>query len=67
MQQEWQSYNNKKKELQIKIAQSKIVFNRNKQLFDKGIIAKAEFEKYSFDYAYAQQALSGLEKNQRSL
>jgi len=67
MHQEWQSYNNKKKELQIKIAQAKIVFDRNKQLFDKGIIAKAEFEKYRFDYTYSQQALSGLEKNQRSL
>lgn len=67
MQQEWQSYNNKKEELQSKIAQAKIVYDRNKQLYDKGIIAKAEFEKYSFDYTYAQQALSGLEKNQRSL
>ncbi|WP_197037248.1 HlyD family secretion protein [Flavobacterium sp. ZB4P23] len=67
MQQEWQSYNNKREELQSKIAQSKIVYDRNKQLHDKGIIAKAEFEKYSFDYTYAQQALSGLEKNQRSL
>ena len=67
MHQEWQSYNNKKKELQIKIAQAKIVFDRNKQLFDKGIIAKAEFEKYRFDYTYSQQALSGIEKNQLSL
>ena len=67
MQQEWQSYNNKKEELESKIAQAKIVYDRNKQLHDKGIIAKAEFEKYSFDYTYAQQALAGLEKNQRSL
>lgn len=66
MQQEWQSYNNKKEELESKIAQAKIVYDRNKQLHDKGIIAKAEFEKYSFDYTYAQQALAGLEKNQRS-
>ena len=43
------------------------MYNRNKQLYDKGIIAKAEFEKYSFDYTYAQQALFGLEKSQRSL
>lgn len=67
MQQEWQSYNNKREELASKIAQAKIVYDRNKQLHDKGIIAKAEFEKYSFDYTYAQQALAGLEKNQRSL
>ena len=67
MQQEWQSYNNRKEEFQSKIAQAKIVYDRNNQLYDKGIIAKAEFEKYSFDYTYAQQALSGLKKNQRSL
>ena len=67
MQQEWQSYNNKREELASKIAQAKIVYDRNKQLHDKGIIAKAEFEKYSFEYTYAQQALAGLEKNQRSL
>jgi HlyD family secretion protein len=67
MLQEWLSYRSKKEELQSKITQAKIVYDRNKQLYDKGIIAKAEFEKYSFDYTYAQQALSGLEKNQRSL
>jgi multidrug resistance efflux pump len=67
MQQEWHSYASKKSELQSKIAQAKIGYDRNKQLHDKGVIAKAEFEKYSFDYTYAQQAISGLEKNQRSL
>ena len=62
MQQEWQSYNNKKEELQSKIAQAKIVYDRNKQLYDKGIIAKVKFEKYSFYYTFSQQALSGLKK-----
>lgn len=55
LQQEWNSYNSKKNELESKIAQTKMVYDRNKQLFDKGIIAKAEFEKYSFDYTYSQQ------------
>lgn len=36
-------------------------------MYDKGIIARAEYEKYTFDYTYTKQALSGLEKNQRSL
>lgn len=67
VQQEWYSYASQLDELQSKIGQAKIGYNRNKQLYDKGIIAKAEFEKYSFDYTYAQQALSGLAKNQRSL
>ena len=66
-QQEWNSYNSKKSELESKIAQAKIVYDRNKQLFDKGIIARAEFEKYSFDYNYSQQSLSSLIKSQKSM
>jgi HlyD family secretion protein len=67
IQQEWYSYASKQSELQSKISQAKIGYDRNKQLYDKGVIARAEFEKYSFDYTYAQQALSGFEKNQRSV
>ena len=67
LQQEWNSYNSKKNELESKIAQAKIVYDRNKQLFDKGIITKAEFEKYSFDYTYSQQSLSSLIKSQKSV
>lgn len=66
LQQEWYSYSSKREELLSKIIQSKTGYDRNKQLYDKGVIAKGEFEKYSFEYTYAQQALSGLEKNQRS-
>lgn len=67
LRQEWFSYSNKHDELLSKIAQAKIVYDRNKLLYDKDVIAKAEFEKYSFEFTYAQQALSGLEKNQRSM
>jgi multidrug resistance efflux pump len=67
LQQEWYSYSSKRGELLSKIVQAKIGFDRNKQLLDKGVIAKAEFEKYSFEYTYAQQAVSGFEKNQRSV
>lgn len=67
LQQEWLSYSSKREELLSKIVQAKIGYDRNKQLYDKGVIAKAEFEKYSFEYTYAQQALTGLEKNQRSV
>ena len=67
LQQEWFSYFSKRAELLSKIAQAKIVYDRNKVLYDKGVIAKAEFEKYSFEFTYAQQALSALEKNQRSV
>jgi membrane fusion protein, peptide pheromone/bacteriocin exporter len=67
LQQEWNSYNSKKNELESKMAQAKMVYDRNKQLFDKGIIARAEFEKYSFDYTYSQQLLSSLTKSQKSV
>lgn len=67
LQQEWNSYNSRKNELESKIAQAKIVYDRNKHLFDKGIIARAEFEKYSFDYTYSQQSLSSLIKSQKSV
>lgn len=67
LQQEWFSYSSKREELLSKIAQAKTGYDRNKQLYDKGVIAKADFEKYSFEFTYAQQALSGLEKNQRSV
>ena len=67
LQQEWNSYNSKKNELESKISQAKIVYDRYKQLFDKGIIARAEFEKYSFDYTYSQQSLSSLIKSQKSV
>jgi membrane fusion protein, peptide pheromone/bacteriocin exporter len=67
LQQEWNSYNSKKNELESKIAQTKIVYDRYKHLFDKGIIARAEFEKYSFDYTYSEQSLSSLIKSQKSV
>jgi multidrug resistance efflux pump len=66
IQQEWQTYSSKKREQESKIDQTQMSYNRNKGLFDKGIIARAEFEKYSFDYTFAQQELSSLVKSQRS-
>lgn len=67
LQQEWYSYSSKRDELISKITQAKIVYDRNRQLYEKGVIAKAEYEKYSFEFTYAQQALSGLDKSQRSV
>ena len=66
IQQEWQTYSSKKREQESKIDQTQLGYNRNKSLFDKGIIARAEFEKYSFDYTYAQQELTSLVKSQKS-
>ncbi|MFI0492332.1 HlyD family secretion protein [Flavobacterium sp.] len=66
IQQEWQTYSSKKREQESKIDQTQMSYNRNKSLFDKGIIARAEFEKYSFDYTFAQQELTSLVKSQQS-
>ena len=67
IQQEWYSYLSKKSELQSKILQAKSNFDRNKTLYDKGVIARAEFDKFNFEYTFAQQAISTYEKNQSSI
>nr|WP_315252316.1 HlyD family efflux transporter periplasmic adaptor subunit [uncultured Flavobacterium sp.] len=67
IQQEWYSYLSKKSELQSKITQAKSNFYRNKTLYDKGVIAQAEFEKYTFELTFSKQAVSTYEKNQLSI
>ncbi|MBF4472842.1 HlyD family efflux transporter periplasmic adaptor subunit [Flavobacterium sp. HJJ] len=67
IQQEWYSYLSKKTELQSKITQAKSNFDRNKTLYDKGVIAQAEFEKYNFELTFSKQAVSTYEKNQLSI
>jgi len=61
---EYYKYTTQKAELQSKVAQSQIIYNRYKTLFDKGVIAKAEFEKYQFDLQFAKQALNSFVKQQ---
>ncbi|WP_291400512.1 HlyD family efflux transporter periplasmic adaptor subunit [Daejeonella sp.] len=67
LQQEWESYSSKMNELENKVAQAKIAYDRNKILFDKAVISRAEFEKFSFDYLYTQQSLASLSKSQKSI
>jgi membrane fusion protein, peptide pheromone/bacteriocin exporter len=61
---EYFKFATQKTELQSKVAQSQINYNRYKTLFDKGVIAKAEFEKYQFDLQFAKQALNSFVKQQ---
>ena len=61
---EYYKFSTQKAELQSKVAQSQIIYNRYKTLFDKGVIAKAEFEKYQFDLQFAKQALNSFIKQQ---
>ena len=61
---EYYKFSTQKAELQSKVAQSQINYNRYQTLFDKGVIAKAEFEKYQFDLQFAKQALNSFIKQQ---
>ena len=61
---EYYKYTTQKAELQSKVAQAQINYNRYKTLFNKGVIAKAEFEKYKFDLQFAKQALNSFVKQQ---
>ena len=61
---EFYKFSTQKAELQSKVAQAQINYNRYKTLFDKGVIAKAEFEKYQFDLQFAKQALNSFIKQQ---
>lgn len=61
---EYYKYTTQKAELQGKVAQAQINYNRYKTLFDKGVIAKAEFEKYQFELQFTKQALNSFVKQQ---
>lgn len=59
-------FQSKKTESQSKVSQAQANFNRNKTLFDKDVIAKAEFEKYQYELKFANQALQSLISQQKS-
>jgi membrane fusion protein, peptide pheromone/bacteriocin exporter len=56
----------RKVELQSKVSQAQINYNRNKILFDKGVIAKAEFEKQQYELRFASQALNSFINQQKA-
>ena len=55
-----------KEELQNKFSQAEINYNRNKTLFDKGIIAKVEYEKYFYEFESSKHAVNSFVKSQKS-
>jgi multidrug resistance efflux pump len=55
-----------KNELQSKISQAQINYDRNKILYDKDIIAKAEFEKFDYELRLTKQALQSFVSQQKS-
>jgi HlyD family secretion protein len=64
MQREYQTYVRRREELRASKAQAQRVYNRNKTLFNQGVIPKAEMEKYGYDLQTAQTQLSTLEQQQ---
>ena len=59
-------FQSKKVELQSKVSQAQIAFNRNKTLFTKDVIAKAEYEKYMFELRFAKESLNSFVNQQRA-
>jgi HlyD family secretion protein len=59
-------YKTQLKELQHKNDVCKITYEREKKLFDKGITAAAEFEKYEADYRNTQLAINTFIRGQRA-
>jgi membrane fusion protein, peptide pheromone/bacteriocin exporter len=65
VQKELYKFQSQKNELNSKLLLAQTNFNRQKILFDKGIIARAEFEKYEFDFNIAKQTLQSLVAQQK--
>ena len=59
-------FQSQKTELHSKVAQAQINYNRNKILFDKDIIASAEYEKYGYELQFANQALQSFVSQQKA-
>lgn len=59
-------YQSRKTELLSKVAQAQANYNRNKTLFDKDVIAKAEFEKFVYELQFAKQALQSYTSQQKA-
>lgn len=59
-------FQSQKDELQSKVSQAQINYNRSKTLFDKGIIATAEYEKQLYELRFANQALQSFVSQQKA-
>lgn len=59
-------FQSRKNELQSRISQAQINYNRNKGLYDKSIIAKVEYEKYEYELLSANEALQSYTSEQKA-
>lgn len=60
-------FQSRKNELDSKVSQAQINYNRNKGLYDKSIIAKVEYEKYDYELRSANEALKSYISEQKSV
>ena len=63
---EWQRYQSQKNELNSKLLLAQTNYDRQKTLYDKGIIARAEFEKHEFELKLANQTLQSAVSEQQA-
>lgn len=63
---DYYKFESQKNELQSKVSQAQLTYNRNKILFDKGVIAKSEYDKYTFELRFANQALQSFVNQQKA-
>jgi multidrug resistance efflux pump len=63
---EYSKFQSRKSELESKVSQATVNFNRNKGLFDKNIISKVEYEKYDYELRSANEALKSYTSEQKS-
>ncbi len=66
IQREYQAYVQKHQELLAGLQQAQRVYNRNKTLYDQGVISASEFEKYEYDLQTAQISLRTQEQQQQA-
>ena len=59
-------YQSRKTELLSKVAQAQANYNRNKTLFDKDVIAKAEYEKFVYELQFAKQDMQSYTSQQKA-
>ena len=64
--QEVMQFKSQQNEFKSKLLLAQNTFNRNKTLYDKGIIARAEFEKHEFELKLATQTLQSLVSQQKA-
>ncbi len=63
---DYKRYLFQKQELVSKVQQAQINYNRYKQLYDKQVIAKVEYETYLYNLKFAKEALNSFRKQQHA-